>query len=275
VIDSWDLLHFILAFIVGSLWVVVATVASEKKGSVKGGILAGIPSTAALSFLFIGWAQSPTAAVQATNVFPLVFSITCAFPVLYAFFAQKGFAVGISVSLIIWFTVSGIIVVSGLKDFISSLVVGVTVSSVAYYFLVNRLRLENLAGEQLDYTHTEILERGMGAGSLVFLAVLLSQIGGPIIGGVASAFPAVFTSTLIVLYRSKGTEFSRAMAKPLVTSAILTVIPFCIGVRYLYPSLGIWLGTLACYALVAPLAMLSYFLMQHRQNSKGLPTRSN
>jgi hypothetical protein len=90
--------------------------------------------------------------------------------------------------------------------------------------------------------------------------VLLSQIGGPILGGIAAAFPAVFTSTLIILNSSRGLEFSRAMTKPLAFSGILTIIPFCVAVRYLYPAIGIWFGTLFCYLLVVPLMVLSYRL---------------
>src|SRR5271169_4515717 len=84
-------LHLILAFAVGSLWVTIITIVAEKKGSVLGGILGGLPSTSAFSFFFIGINQSSAAAVQATAVFPLAFGITGAYLFLFAFFAQKGF----------------------------------------------------------------------------------------------------------------------------------------------------------------------------------------
>jgi glycopeptide antibiotics resistance protein len=96
------------------------------------------------------------------------------------------------------------------------------------------------------------------------LSVVLSQIDGPVLGGIAAAFPAVFTSTLIILNRSRGTEFSRAMTKPLVLCGILTIIPFSVAVRYLYPILGIWFGTLFSYVLIIPLAILSYYAGQHQ-----------
>lgn len=258
------LLHLALAFVVGSLWVILVTVLSEKKGSAIGGILAGLPSTLAFSFLFIGINQSSAAAAQATTVFPLVFSFTCAFLLFYAVFAKKGFAVGLSLSLLIWLTVSGIIVISGLKDFTLSLVCGILVSAATFYLFVKRLRFKNFPGEEKNYNAVAILERGIGAGSLVFLAVLLSQIGGPSLGGIASAFPAVFTSTLIILNKSKGTEYSRSMTKPMVVSAILTCIPYSIAVRYSYPSFGTWIGTIISYAVAAPLAILSYLIMSTR-----------
>lgn len=254
-------LHLVLAFAVGSLWVSAITIIAEKKGSIVGGILGGLPSTSAFSFLFIGLNQSSAAAVQATTVFPLAFGVTSAFLLGYAFFAQKGFGRGILVSLLMWFAVSGLIVGSGLQDFSLSLVSGILISALTYYCFT-KLKLKNLKGEKTHYKIRDVALRGVGAGALVLVSVFLSQIGGPVLGGIAAAFPAVFTSTLIILNRSRGTEFSRAVTKPLVLCGILTIIPFCVAVRFLYPTMGIWLGTLVSYALVTPLAVLSYYLAQ-------------
>ena len=252
--------HLLLAFAVGSLWVTIITVIAEKKGSVLGGILGGLPSTSAFSFFFIAINQSTNAAVEATTVFPLAFGVTSAYLFFYAFFAQKGFGKGIGVSLLIWFALSGVIVALGVKDFAVSLASGAVISVLIYFGFAKTLKLQNLKGESKFYRIRDVVLRGVGAGFLVAVSVLLSQIGGPILGGIAAAFPAVFTSSLIILNRSRGTEFSRAMTKPLVLSGILTIIPFCVAVRFLYPALGIWLGTLASYALVVPLAVLSYRL---------------
>ncbi len=260
-IGYWALAHLLLAFAVGSLWVTLITIVAEKKGSILGGILGGLPSTSAFSFLFIGINQSSSAAVEATTVFPLAFGITSAYLFFYAFFAKKSFQRGIILSLIIWFAISGLIVVSGLSDFAASLAAGLVVSGLTYY-LFNKLKLQNLRGVEKLYKFREVILRGVGAGFLVLLSVLLSQIGGPVLGGIAAAFPAVFTSTLVILYRSRGTEFSRSMTKPLVLSGIFTIIPYCVAVRFLYPIFGVWLGTLFSYALVVPLAILSYYLAQ-------------
>jgi uncharacterized membrane protein (GlpM family) len=260
-IDLSLLVRLVLAFAVGSLWVTLITLVAERKGSVFGGILGGLPSTSAFSFLFIGINQSSNAAVEATTVFPLAFAVTCAFLFFYAYFAKSGFGRGIVLSLLIWFAISGLIVASGFRDFVVSLVGGIVISVLVYLF-ENRLTLKGLAGERKLYKSSEVVMRGVGAGALVLVSVLLSQIGGPIIGGIAAAFPAVFTSTLIILNRSKGTEFSRAMTKPLVLSGVLTIFPYCVAVHYLYPSFGVWLGTLLSYTLVVPLAVLSYYIVK-------------
>jgi uncharacterized membrane protein (GlpM family) len=259
-VSSSLLLHLVLAFAVGSVWVVLVTVLSEKKGSRLGGVLAGLPSTSALAFLFIGINQSPTTAAQATTLFPLIISFSCAYVLLYAFFARKGFAIGLSLALLIWLTVSAMVILSGLENFTLSLIGGILVSAATFHAFRRWLRLKNFPREEKKYTLIEILGRGIGAGSPVSFAVLLSQIGGPSLGGIASAFPAVFTSTLIILYKSKGTEYSRSMTKPMVMTAILTCIPYSVAVRYSYPSLGTWFGTVISYATAAPFAVLAYLI---------------
>jgi uncharacterized membrane protein (GlpM family) len=260
--DNVAIMRFVLAFAVGSLWVTLITVIAEKKGSVIGGVLGGLPSTSAFSFFFIGINQSSAAAVEATTVFPLVFGMTIACLFFYAFFAQKGFGRGIAFSLLIWFVASGLIVSSRLNNFALCLIGGSVISVLTYYAYAKKLKLQNLKGKEKHYKLWEIIFRGVGAGTLVLVSVFLSQIGGPVLGGVAAAFPAVFTSTLIILNRSNGTEFSRAITKPLVLSGVLTIIPFCLVVRYSYPNLGIWLGTLFSYVLITPLAFLSYYIAQ-------------
>jgi len=265
-IDTSMLTHLLLAFAVGSMWVTAITVVAEMKGSIVGGILGGLPSTSAFSFFFIGINQSSAAAVQATTVFPLAFAVTSAYLFLYAFFSQKGFIWGISISLLIWFVISGLIVASGFNDFVLALIVGAVISAFTYFAFVKKLKLENLKTEKKLYTIQEIALRGIGAGALVALSVFLSQVGGPVLGGIAAAFPAVFTSTLIILNRSKGLEFSRAITKPLVYSGILTIIPFCVAVRFLYPSLGVYVGTLVSYVLVVPLAVLSYYSAKYKKS---------
>jgi hypothetical protein len=91
----------------------------------------------------------------------------------------------------------------------------------------------------------------------------MSQFGGPVLGGIFSAFPAVFTSTLYIVNKNRGIEFSRSITKPLMISATLTVIPYSIAVRYIYPYMGIWIGTLVSYALITPFVVLSWYITRH------------
>ena len=263
-------LHLALAFAVGSLWVSLITVIAERAGSITGGIIGGLPSTAVFSFVFIGFNQSSRAAVQATTVFPLAVSFTCAFLLFYAFFAKKGFQVGLSISLLIWFTLCALIFILNLKNFTLSLVGGLIVSAATYYMFTQKLNLKNFSGEKIHNTTLQLLGRGVLAGSCVLVAVIASQIGGSVLGGIFSAFPAVFTSTLYITNNSRGTDFSRSITKPLAVSNIFTIIPYSIAIRYLYPILGILIGTIISYAAIIPLDYLAYCLIH--QNTRQTKT---
>jgi hypothetical protein len=53
------------------------------------------------------------------------------------------------------------------------------------------------------------------------------------------------------------------MTKSLAFSGILTVIPYSVAVNFLYPIVGVWIGTLLAYLVVLPLAFLAYTIAKH------------
>lgn len=254
------LIRLILAFAVGSIWVAAVTIITERKGATWG-VLGGFPSTAAFALLFIAINESATAAVEATIVLPVVFSVSNACLLLYAHSARKGFTFGFGISLIAWLGFSAFVVILGLNDYAVSLVAAAMISTLTLLAFL-KIKLPRFEGQTKLYSKKEILIRGSIAGTIVALTVLLSEIGGPIIGGIAASFPAVYVSTLIIMTHSKGAEFSRSITRSLAVSGIFTVIPYSVAVHFLYPSLGIWLGTLLAYLAVTPLAILSYLIVK-------------
>ena len=58
-------LKLVLTAFVGGSWVVLSTIIAERAGTKLGGVIAGLPSSSLIAFLFIGWTQSPQAAAQA------------------------------------------------------------------------------------------------------------------------------------------------------------------------------------------------------------------
>lgn len=250
--------HLYLAFLLGFGWVTLVAEATARWGPERGGFLGGLPSTTPLAFFLIGWNQSPEAAAQATTIFPLIFGFTGSFLLFYALLAKKGFGLAMAVSLSIWFGLSALTIVSGFDNFIFSLAGCISVSVTTYYLFTKNLKLENRMPNQEKNTILQRLLRATISGGIISLAVLMSQLGGPIVGGVFSAFPAVFASTLYVVNESQGMDVSRTMALPLMVTGTLTIVPYSITVRYLYPDLGIWLGTLAAYFVALSIAYLLY-----------------
>jgi len=263
-INSVFLVHLLLSFVVGSLWVLMTTLFADRFGSKIGGFFGGLPSTAAVAFFFIGLTQSPHTAAQATTVFPMSYAFTGLFLVLYALFWRKGFIFSFGVSISVWFSLSAFIVLLKLNNFILSVCLYILFFIFAVYVLEYRLKLPSIGKEDIRYSAFQYITRAVFGGFVVALAVFLSRIGGPVFGGIFSAFPAVFISVLVINYKSRGMEFSRAMTKSLLVTGMISIFMYGIGVRYLYPSLGLWWGTLGAYVFAMVGAITSYFLIQKK-----------
>ncbi len=262
--DSVFLVQLALSFVVGSVWILLTVFLADRFGSKIGGFIGGLPSTAAVSFFFIGLTQSAEIAAQATTVFPLSYAFTGLFLVLYALFWRRGFVFTLGISISAWFFLSACVVLFKLENFILSVCLYILFFIFAVYVLEYRLKLPSIGKEDVKYSGLQFLLRAIFGGSIVALAVFLSRIGGPVFGGIFSAFPAVFISVLFINYRSRGMEFSRAMTKPLLVTGMISIFMYGLGVRYFYPSLGLWWGTLAAYVFSMTGAIMSYYLIQKK-----------
>jgi hypothetical protein len=212
-----------------------------------GVFIAGIPSTAAFSFFFIGWAVSVKTAVGATTDFPIFVSFSSAFLLFYAYLAQRvRFSAALAGSLAIWFIATLSVAFSGFDNFAIS-VIGWVIISLHAYLGFRRLNLGRPALQPVATRPQRVLRFILGGGIIV-AAILASQFGG-IFGGVFSAAPAVFTSTIIAIKLSADTQSSYKAVMPLMVSAMVTLVPYSIAVRCLSPVVGIWCGTLVAYTI--------------------------
>lgn len=150
------------------------------------------------------------------------------------------------------------------ENFIVSVCLYILFFIFAVYVLEYVLKLPSIGKGDLKYSSFHYILHAVFGGIIVALAVFLSRIGGPVFGGIFSAFPAVFISVLVVNYRSRGMEFSRAMTKPLLVTGMISIFMYGLGVRYFYPSLGLWWGTLAAYLFSMIGAFMSYLLIQKK-----------
>jgi uncharacterized membrane protein (GlpM family) len=257
-------LLILLSFVAGGIWVTLTTVLAEKFGSKIGGFVGGLPSTAAVALFFIGLSQSPETAAQAATVFPLSYAFTGLFLVLYALLWRLGFVSALLLSLSAWFGLSSCVVVFRLEHFSLSVGTYVLFFALAVYILEHRMRLPSAGRQKLRYSLGQMLGRAVFGGSVVAFAVIMSRVGGPIFGGVFSAFPAVFISVLVISYRTRGLQFSRAMTKPLLVTGMVTIFLYAVGVKYLYPKFGLWLGTLGALLISAVSALFTFiFIKKH------------
>jgi hypothetical protein len=243
------------------LVVAAVTTLADAYGTGPAGFVGGLPSTGAVSLLFIGLYQSQAAAIQATAVFPLSFSVTFAFLLFYALPERKRFGPRMAAALILWFLLSVLVAASGFDDFSVALAAGV-VLSLTVFFVHRRIGIGDTSPAQTRFSVGRMVLRGALGGLVVGGVVFLSSVGGPLVGGAFAAAPAIWTSSLYVTNRSHGLEFSRSLTRSLMLTGILTVIPYAIAARYMFSTSGVVWGTVFAYIVISPAAWVAWVLTQ-------------
>ena len=105
-INTLFILQLLLTLIIGSIWIYLIIIAGKYFGSKIGGFVGGLPSTALLSFFFIGFTQSPEIASEAATVFPAAYGATALFLVFFAWLIRRGLFISLFYSLIAWLILS-------------------------------------------------------------------------------------------------------------------------------------------------------------------------
>lgn len=255
--DYIFVLKLVVSFLIGAIWVIFATVSADKYGSKIGGLVAGLPSTGLFSLLFLAWTQNPQIAVQATTIIPIIVGAENLFVVSYILLIKKNLWLALSVAFIIWFSLALVLFLLRFNNFGFSVATYAISLFISYFIIEHILDIKSAKGRKVVYTTKIIFLRGLLSGSIVALAVFLGKIGGPILGGIFSAFPAMFTSTMIITYFAHGAQFSAATMK----SSVLTLISLVIHsamVRYTYVPFGIIWGTILSTAVSFTSGFLIY-----------------
>ena len=261
--DSVFYLKLFLSFLIGGSWVLLSTFIADRFGSKIGGLISGLPSTVLFGLLFMAWTQTPVVAVAATTIFPAAEAATTFFVMTYILLVQQKIWKSLGIAFIVWFTIAFGLIYTHFTSYIFSFVIYLISLLVFYVIVEKRLHINSIAGAKIQYTPRIIFLRGVLSGFVIAIAVFLGKLGGPLFGGISSAFPAMFTSTIIITYFSRGASFSAATIKSSIFSFISGVI-YSIGVRYTYLPLGILWGTLISVLLSLISSALIYKIIIKR-----------
>ena len=256
------ILKLALSFLIGGLWITAASVTAERLGSKAGGVIGGLPSTAVVAYGFIGWTQGAQQVYDAATIFPLTFAVNAFYLVAYAACVPRGLWAGVGAALLTWLAGEALILWLDVRSVWASIVAWIAATVVAYLALERWLGVRSHERIQVRYTAGQMLGRAAFAGSLVALAVLGSQVGGPVWGSILAAFPALFTSTLILVSRSAGVAFSRALTTPLMVSTLVNVTVFVLALRGVVLRLPLGGALAAAYGISMVSAYGTYLFIK-------------
>ena len=114
----------------------------------------------------------------------------------------------------------------------------------------------------IRYTPLQIAWRAAFSGLVIAFVSGMSRVGGPVWGGVFSAFPANFTSTLVITSRSVSVDFSRSLVTPLLVSGLFNAVVFALALRCLIFSFDLVPAIALAYGVSAISTYLTYLFIR-------------
>lgn len=262
--DSLFILRLLASFVIGAIWITVITLVAERRGGFAGGFIGGIPTTIVLSLFFVGLGDGTAAAAAAAQVIPYSYCFSVVFIIVYSLLAPRGIVLSLAAAVAAWAApavyCSGRIPIS----LGGGIAIWAGMTAIAVLFFERLKRFPVIRGSAVRYSAAELIFRAAFAGSAIAAAVAAAKFGGPRWGGLGAGFPAVFFSTLILLHRSRGSDFTQGMCRNLILSGMINVNCYAFAAFLAYHRLGIWSGTAAAIAATVPIVYLSYKMLNRQ-----------
>jgi len=242
------LVHIVLSFVLAGTWIAGSTLIGERLGSRKAGLIANLPSNILISLLFMALTKGSEYAAAATAGVPIGIAIDTIFLAVFIFILPAGLWKALAASLAAWAAVAVLVlVILPPIGFGFSILVYLVVAAILFLLVNAGLGTERPEKKPVSFSWEIVAIRAFFAGSVVAGAVAIAQVAPPYMTGVLATFPAVLTSTMVILTMSQGAAFARAAGKIMIlSSANIIIYAACAGI--LFPGIGPWLGTLAAFA---------------------------
>ena len=252
-------IKLLLSFIIGSGWIALLSIFSERFGSKVGGAIAGIPATMVVSLLFIALTQDAMQAVQSTTVIPLMLGVNALLVLIFILLLRFSFMISFLMSLVFWFVTSFVIKIINFDNLFLSITLYFLCALITYYLLEYKLKITSVAGKKITYTVSQILIRCVIAGITIVSAIILAKLSGPLLGGIFASLPALTVALILIMHMHNDDNFTAALLKNFIIVGTLNVLVFTLSIRYSYLTLGIVYGTLLSLFLSLITAYFLYY----------------
>lgn len=237
-----------LSFVLAATWVSMSTVVTERLGTKVGAVVTTLPSTLVVALFFMAVEEGPDLAADAALVVPAEMGINVVFLAVFVSASSRGLPVAIGAALGVWALLSAGLFLLEPGALPLSLVLFACPLLLATAWLRARHRFDQQEGRRIVYTPGEIAFRGLFAGAMISVSVAAASLSGPVLGGILSVFPAIFTSTMVILYLRQGREFTGATGTLMILGSA-NVVVYSIVVVLAFPTLGATVGTVVALAL--------------------------
>jgi hypothetical protein len=253
----WSLfIQSILAFFLSALVVILVTIVAEKYGTKIGGILGTLPSTIIIAFVFIGLDQGITTASKSVAVVPAGMAINLLFLVCFAVLSYRSLFLAILGSFSLWTLCAILLYIYDITNIWLSLVVFILSFLCTFVFFEYVKKTRSASNVKVKYTAIKIMFRGVIAGIVIAISVILSTTS-PVLSGIFSIFPAIFFSTMLISVREHGSDFAAGIAKSMIYGSP-SVVSYACAIHFLYPIYGILVGSIIAFFSSVGITLILY-----------------
>ena len=263
----------ILYGIFAGLVAILVTVAIERFGGVIGGVLGTIPSTIVPAAAGVYLIDGKESLISSMSIVPIGMLINGLFLGVWIVFPRYirnerlklPFTIVASLSAWSLLALTSLMLVRNITNgIISELALGLiglfALASLAILFNIQSIA----APKGINKVPLIILSiRGIAAGLAIAFCLLLAELGLPFLAGLASAFPAIFLTSMVALWLSQGPQVPQGAAAPMMLGGA-SVSVYALIVMWSLPSFGIIYGSVIAWVCAVGLWTLPSFLFLKR-----------
>lgn len=266
----------ILYGIFAGLVAILVTVAIERFGGIIGGVLGTIPSTIVPAAAGVYLIDGKESLISSMSIVPIGMLINGLFLGVWIVFPRfikderLRLPSTIAASLSAWavLALTSLMIVRHITNgIISELALGLVglfaLAGLAIFFNIQSIA----APKGINKVPLVILSiRGIAAGLAIAFCLFLAELGLPFLAGLASAFPAIFLTSMVALWLSQGPQVPRGAAAPMMLGGA-SVSVYALIVMWSLPSFGIIYGSVIAWFGAVGLWTLPSFLVLKRYRS--------
>lgn len=231
--DAAFLERLALSFVIGGAAVALFTTAAERYGSRFGGLLLSFPVKVTLSLILIALQEGAGPASVSAAVVPMGLAANVAFLVVTVLALRRiprGPALALGMAG--WLAFALLTVLAFPSTPLWALGVFALVAGAGFLGLtaIPALRGTHHRKGQHVFNGWRVVRRGLAAGLMVALTLVIARYGdliapglGPVLAGVMAVFPSGFFTTMVVLSREQGPDFTGATARTMIAGSAAPV----------------------------------------------------
>ena len=240
---------------------ILATVAVERLGGVAGGVLSSIPTTIVPAAIGIFQRSGdPDAFRRAMAFVPLGILMNAGYLLLWrviparlgahAFARRNLLAWTTALALAIWMVAASAIV--ALNQWLAptigqSIAIGCTAFAAGIALGIAANRAPHPAPRVTHRVGPLVLAaRALAAAAAIAVSILLARSGHPVASGIASVFPAIFTTIMIATWLAQGAHVPTGAVGPMAIGT-LSVSAYALLAIVLFPSMNLPAAAAICW----------------------------